>query len=305
MEIRQLRHFLAVAEARNFRLAAERVNLSQQAVSKSILQLERSLSISLFERGRQAVLLTEEGRQLLAYARDILADVRRFDDALADTMGRKHGHLRIGATPNLLSEAIPDTLRIFHERYPEARLSVDRGDFPLLRDTMLQGDLDLILCSSPEQIPRHLVTTSVIARDRNVVVVRKDHPLAQADTVSTAMLAHYPMLAIHNYPRGESYLERIFAGSPAPRPMLKAASIDFAMAWLRRSDFWWIAPLRQARPHMRDGLLAVLPVEPEDAGWELVMATRRHARPTPVVTAYCDIVKAYLGMHEDDNQQLS
>ncbi|MFD2137201.1 LysR family transcriptional regulator [Novosphingobium resinovorum] len=153
MEIRQLRHFLAVAEARNFRLAAERVNLSQQAVSKSILQLERSLSISLFERGRQAVLLTEEGRQLLAYARDILADVRRFDDALADTMGRKHGHLRIGATPNLLSEAIPDTLRIFHERYPEARLSVDRGDFPLLRDTMLQGDLDLILCSSPEQIP--------------------------------------------------------------------------------------------------------------------------------------------------------
>ncbi|MFD2137202.1 substrate-binding domain-containing protein [Novosphingobium resinovorum] len=135
--------------------------------------------------------------------------------------------------------------------------------------------------------------------------MRKDHPLAQADTVSTAMLAHYPMLAIHNYPRGESYLERIFAGSPAPRPMLKAASIDFAMAWLRRSDFWWIAPLRQARPHMRDGLLAVLPVEPEDAGWELVMATRRHARPTPVVTAYCDIVKAYLGMHEDDNQQLS
>ncbi|MFT4053420.1 MAG: LysR family transcriptional regulator [Novosphingobium sp.] len=305
MEIRQLRHFLAVAEARNFRLAAERVNLSQQAVSKSILQLERSLSVSLFERGRQAVLLTEEGRQLLAYARDILADVRRFDDALADTMGRKHGHLRIGATPNLLSEIVPDTLGIFHERYPQARLSVDRGDFPLLRDTMLQGDLDLILCSSPEQIPRHLVTTTVIARDRNVVVVRKDHPLVQAATISTAMLADYPMLAIHNYPRGESYLERIFAGSPTPRPMLKAASTEFAMAWLRRSDFWWIAPLRQAYPQVRDGRLAILPLEPEDAGWDLVMAIRRHARPTPVVTAYCDILKTYLGAQNGNNDQLS
>ncbi|PNU06652.1 LysR family transcriptional regulator [Novosphingobium guangzhouense] len=294
MEIRQLRHFLAVAEARNFRLAAERVNLSQQAVSKSILQLERSLSVTLFERGRQAVLLTEEGRQLLAYARDILADVRRFDDALADTMGRKFGHLRIGATPNLLSEAIPETLQTFHERYPQTRLSVDRGDFPLLRDTMLQGDLDLILCSSPDQVPRHLVTTSVIARDRNVVVVRKDHPLGQSKAVTSAMLADYPMLAIHNYPRGEAYLERIFAGNPTPRPMLKAASIDFAMAWLRRSEFWWIAPLRQVQPHVRDGILTILPMEPQDEGWDLVMATRRHARPTPLVTAYCDIVKAYL-----------
>lgn len=298
MEIRQLKHFLAVAEVRSFRLAAERVNLSQQAVSKSIGQLERQLGVTLFERGRQAVLLTDDGRQLLSYARDILADVRRFDDALADTTGRKFGHLRIGATPNMLSELVPDTVQVFHERNPQTRLTVDRGDFPLLRDSMLQGDLDLILSSSPEQVPRHLITTKVITSDRNVIVTRADHPLARKDSVSTAELSEFPMMAIHNYPRGANYLERIFAGHHTPAAMLKTGSIDFAMAWLRRGDFWWIVPYRQVLPRVRSGELAILPITPLDNGWDLFIATRRHARPTPFVTAYLDIVQAYLAAQD-------
>ncbi|MCY1672033.1 LysR family transcriptional regulator [Novosphingobium sp. SL115] len=308
MRIRQLEHFLAVAEARNFRRAAERTNLSQQAISKSILQLEHDLSLRLFERGRQAVLLTEEGKQLLSYARDILADVRRFDDAVADTMGRQFGHLRIGATPNLLSEVIPDTLQTFHERFPQTRLTVERGDFPLLRDMMLQGDLDLVLSSAPDQVPRDLVSTSTVARDCNVVVVRSGHPLATSLNVSPEDLSHYPHLAFRNYPRGVSFLNTLFAGRAVPRPALLAASTDFATAWLQRSDFWWIASSMQVRRHIQSGTMKVLPMQLVDTGWDLLWSTRRNARPTRHVSAYREIVEAYLATAQFavyDNQQLS
>jgi DNA-binding transcriptional LysR family regulator len=308
MRIRQLKHFLLVAETRNFRRAAERANLSQQAISKSILQLEEDLSFRLFERGRQAVLLTEEGKQLLSYARDILADVRRFDDAVSDTMGRQFGHLRLGATPNLLSEVVPDTLQTFHRCFPQTRLTVERGDFPLLRDMMLQGDLDLVLSSTPDQVPRHLVSTSVVARDHNVIVVRSGHPLAPSGNVSIENLSEYPHLAFRNYPRGEAYLDTLFAGRAVPRPALLAASTEFATAWLQRSDFWWIASSLQVRRHVQAGNLTALPVEPTDAGWDLLWATRRDARPTRHTSAYREILDAYLSgvMHEaSNNQELS
>jgi len=299
MEIRQLKNFLAVAEARNFRRAAERVHLSQQAVSKSIMQLERELSVTLFERGRQSVLLTEEGRLLLPFARDIIADLRRFDDAVSDSTGRQFGQLRIGATPNLLDDVVPATLRQFHDRFTQARLVVERGDFPLLRDMMLQGELDLILSSAPDQLPRHLVSTTVIGRDHNVVVVRAGHPLAGGGPVTAAQLAAYPMLAIHNYPRGEAYLERLFAGSPMPRPALKAGSTDFALSWVRGSDFWWIVPQCQVHRAAFDSGLVILPVEPRDESWNLVLATRRNAARSPLVEAYVEMVIAYTARLRD------
>lgn len=295
MEIRQFRHFLAVAERLNFRSAAEQVHLTQQAVSKSILQLEHELGVQLFERGRQSVLLTESGKMLIPYVRDIIADIKRFEDAVADVVGNRHGQLRIGATPTLLEEIVPTTLHAFLEEYPDTRVVVERGDFPLLRDMMLQGQLDMVMSTEPEEMPAHLIASQVIAVDHNVVVVRKDHPLLDRATATAADLSGYPRASIH-FPRGEHYLERVFAEEQltVPWPTLRAGSTSFAISWTEQSDCWFVAPYLRVLRGIREGRLAIVPMQLDDDSWNVILATRRHSKQSRLQAAYIGQVRACL-----------
>lgn len=294
MEIRQLRHFLAVAEAGNFRRAGERVHISQQAVSKSISQLEQGLNVKLFERGRHSVMLTEQGRWLLAYAQDILADVRRFDDALADLAGDRPEVLRIGATPNLLVELVPSTLLAISDRYSAAKFVVERGNFAILRDLMLQGELDIVLTPEPLSIPRNLLSIEAVGQDANVVVARSGHPLTGQTCLTEDDLARYPFVMTRNYPRGQAYLERIMAGRAMPAPRLLTASTQFAVSWLQKTDCWWIASHLRVRHLVRDGNLVVLDVIPGDENWNISVSTRRYASGSAIRDAWVAILRQHL-----------
>jgi len=96
MELRHLEHFVAVAEARNFTRAAQRLHIVQSAVSASIRTLERDLQAELFNRTTQRVDLTDAGLMLLPQARLILAEVQAARELVADVRGGLRGTLTIG-----------------------------------------------------------------------------------------------------------------------------------------------------------------------------------------------------------------
>ena len=143
---------------------------------------------------------------------------------------------------------------------------------------MARGDLDMILSTAPEEIPRHLVKSSIIGQTHNTIVVRSSHPLAAKSLVRCEDLLDYPHIATMNFPRGADYVTRLFAAEKLhpPRPTLTTGSTVLANEWLQTTDSWWVASQIQVLRQLEAGIFVALKMAEESESWDLVMATRRH-----------------------------
>lgn len=300
MNIRQFRYFLILAETLNFRRAADRLHISQQAVSKSIMQLEEQCGVRLFERGRQSVTLTRAGSRLMPYATEVIAAAHRFEEAIGSLSDTRSGKIAIGATPTFLESLLPEVLTDFQQRYPRVSVKVERGDFSSLTNAMIGGELDVVLSTAPQTLPRHLVTCKVIGQDRNVILVRRGHPLTGSNRpISCQDLASYPAMVTVNYTRGSDFVLQLFEaeGQLPPAPALSIGSTLLAYDRLESTDCWWVAPRLQVERKLQSGAFVALDVGIEDEIWDLVLATRRHSEPLHWVAGFQEIVCDRLKQH--------
>src|ERR1700722_2579297 len=144
MELRQLEHFVAIAEERSFTRAAGRVHLGQSALSVSIRALERDLGVRIFERSTHQVALTDAGEALLPEARHLLTAAVRARDAVAAVRGIVRGTLRIGIMQSLTLVDVASLLARFHDLHPgvEIRTRPALGGSVSLADEVRRGRLD-------------------------------------------------------------------------------------------------------------------------------------------------------------------
>jgi len=124
MELRQLRYLVAIADERHFTRAARKVHVAQPALSQQIRRLEAEVGLPLVERTTRRVALTEAGEVLVAHARRALIELDAAQGELADMVGIRAGHVRIGATGTLGPIDLSLLLARYHERYPEIDLTV-------------------------------------------------------------------------------------------------------------------------------------------------------------------------------------
>src|SRR5919107_2324083 len=152
MEIRQLKAFLAIADARTFTAAAQRIHYTQAALSMQIKQLEREVGVPLFTRMPRRVVLTEAGERLLARAQHILREHDAALAELAELAGAKRGRLRLGSASGMVSaEALPPILRRLRKNHPHAEVSVTSGTSEELVKKIHGGDIDMAFVSLPVQ----------------------------------------------------------------------------------------------------------------------------------------------------------
>jgi DNA-binding transcriptional LysR family regulator len=185
-ELRQLRAFVAVAEELNFTRAAERLHLGQQAISKSVRQLERELGVALLERTTREVRLTPAGTALLESGREALtAAAAAFDRAQA--VGRAlAGTVRVGVTPAIGPATREDVARVLRDDAAELSVSfheVRPGEVPqVLRDRTL----DLVLARTSLDTPD--VDSAPLRPSAVELFVPAGHRLANATTARLAEL---------------------------------------------------------------------------------------------------------------------
>jgi DNA-binding transcriptional LysR family regulator len=148
MTFDQIKTFLWVARLGGFRKAAERLNLSQPAVSTRISKLEQELRAALFERGPGELVLTKHGTLLLSYAEQMMFVEEEIKQRVANP-SEAEGLFRVGASETIAQAWLPDFLKAFSEHYP--RVSVDLTvDISLnLRAELLERKLDLALLMGP------------------------------------------------------------------------------------------------------------------------------------------------------------
>ena len=185
MELRQLQHFMAVAEEQHFTRAAQRVNIVQSALSTSVRSLEDELGAQLFVRTTRQVRLTAAGRLFLDKTRVALDAVQDARDAVAALNGLKRGKLAIGTVQSLPAFLdLPALLASFHAQHPGIEVRLCQGSSSHLLDKVRSGRLDLAIL--PLLDPPNEVETQLIACEALVMVCTPDHPLAGRSGVPLA-----------------------------------------------------------------------------------------------------------------------
>lgn len=194
LTLRQLRYFVALAETRHYRRAAERVGVSQPSLSQQIVGLEAALGLDLVERGRRGAVLTPGGREVRLRAQAILDEV----DALRVQSRAAHagefGTIRLGTTPTLGPYLLPYVVRRLKQTYPALKLIIRDAAPRVLQDELVEGRHDMILTQLPVQSAD--IEVERLFREPLKLAVAPDHPLAGRTTVTNADLAGQDILSL-------------------------------------------------------------------------------------------------------------
>jgi DNA-binding transcriptional LysR family regulator len=149
MELRQLGHFVAVAEEHHFTRAAHRLHIVQSGLSASIRGLERELGTALFTRSTRRVELTEAGRVLLTEARRVLAAAEGARDAVAAVRGLLRGRLRVGIMQSMRGLPLAPALADFHAAHPGVEIELSQAASAELAGRVREAGLDLAFVALP------------------------------------------------------------------------------------------------------------------------------------------------------------
>lgn len=144
MNLRSIEYFLITVEEMNFTRAAERLYISQQALSSHIRRLEEEYSVRLFER-RPALHLTLEGEQMVFYGKQILDSEKKMLAAFSDISTNCRGALKVGISRLRSNVFFPDMWKYFHTSHPNISIELVDGNSSYLDDLLQAGKLDLYL----------------------------------------------------------------------------------------------------------------------------------------------------------------
>jgi len=188
MDTQSLQAFLAVAETESFSLAAQRLHITQPAVSKRIAQLEESLNATLFDRLPRKIILTPAGEALMPKAKHIIQEIQEIKTELNNLSGDISGTLRIGTSHHIGLHHLPHILRQFHTAYPQVKLAMQFLGSEAACEALAQGELDIAFATLPlEDHPK--LNMKPIWRDSLTFVCAHTHPLANIKHPSLAQLA--------------------------------------------------------------------------------------------------------------------
>ena len=192
IDIRHIRNFLAVAEALHFRRAAERINLAQPALSRSIRDLEQRIGVELFRRSRRSVELTPAGTVLLREWRGILDQIERGGQrARAAELG-EIGTVRIAYTDFAIAGELPRLIQAYAQHAPEVEIETRHAVTWRQIVALEQGEIDVGFVTGPIEHPEF--ETLLVQQERCVLVAPKDHPLARRSEISLTDLAGEPFI---------------------------------------------------------------------------------------------------------------
>jgi DNA-binding transcriptional LysR family regulator len=214
MDTRQLEMFRAVAEAESFTAAAQRLHVSQSAVSRQLKLLEEELGTLLFHRTARGVILTPQGEILLSAANRIAREMEDVAAQISETQALKRGLLTIGGGMTVSLYILPKLLRKFRAQYKSVDLRVITATTETILHQLRNREIDIALLTLPivaadlEVIP--------VLKEEMVVVTAGRQPLARERTVDPRSLARQPLILFESGSNTRKAVDGFFLAAGIP-----------------------------------------------------------------------------------------
>lgn len=193
IDFQQLEQFVAVARAKNITRAAQDLNVSQSALSRSIQKLEDQIGQPLFERKPREVVLTDLGELFLDGAKEILKLTENTFSALSES--GNSGRIRLGAIPTIAPYFLPTLLSTFGKRNPDITIQVQEDTTENLIKRCSHGEIDLAILAFP--VVAKYLETEALFDEELFLVVSSDHELATREEITAEAVDEYPFVMLN------------------------------------------------------------------------------------------------------------
>ncbi|WP_154914471.1 LysR substrate-binding domain-containing protein [Klebsiella michiganensis] len=281
IRLRHLHTFVAVAQQGTLGRAAETLNLSQPALSKTLNELEQLTGTRLFERGRLGAQLTLVGEQFLTHAVKVLDALNTAGQALNRKEGLNSDIVRIGALPTAALGILPSVIGQFHQQQKDITLQVATMNNTMLLAGLKSGEIDIGIgrMSDPELMSG--LNYELLFLESLKLVVRPGHPLLQ-ETVTLSRVMEWPVVVSPKgtLPRQNAETLLQSQGCKIPSGCIETLSASLSRQLTVDYDYVWLVPSGAVKDDLRRGLLAALPVPTQGAGEPIGILTRVDATLT-------------------------
>jgi len=298
MDLRQLRHVLALDQYRSFARAAESLGLTQPALSRSIQVLEKSIGAKLFDRDRTRVEPTPVGERLIAQARPLLVHAGDIERDLQQVLGLEVGMLRIGVGPYPADISVGTAVGRLVRRHPGLRVDLSVDDWPALIQRVISGELDVAIAEISLAVEDDRLHVEPLPQHPGAFYCRPDHPLANRVGPTLEEVRRYPLVATALPPRLAQLTNAKYLGvlSRLPEgvatPEIRVETFDLVRRIVMESDAIGSAILSQIKDEVALGQLVVLPLELAWLKTNYGVIRLANRTPAPAAITFIDILRA-------------
>jgi len=254
MELRQLRHFVAVVDCSNLSRAADRVAISQPALTRSIKNLEELLGVILLDRKPRGVVPTEAGLAFYHHAQVVLNACQRLTREVRQLEKGVTGTVYLGVAVMFATHVTSQVAQNLSEQHTGLGLVVNEGYFEDLMRQMLDGRLDIIFSNFPSVGIASELVLEPLLNIHAVVIAGRAHSLASRRVISHADLATQ-LWVIADQPHAQDSFDRYFSseGLPSPRKVLKTNSLGLILSLVQSGKFLAFYPEHMIEESLRNG----------------------------------------------------
>lgn len=291
MDLRLLHTFRMVVESAGITRAAERLHLSQSAVSAHIQQLEQRLGVSLFDRTSKGVRLTQPGEVLNGYSMRILSLVQETEEHLTSLRETRGNRVRLGATDGISSLYLPHTLQMFRREHPGAEILVREGKTTDLLQQVQQDELDFALI--PTILASEAYEVTPLVDLELVVICARAHALASQSWVTLEDLVHHPLVL---YETGCAYRHTIEMAcvslGQVPQVVMESSGLDSIRRAVESGIGVSVLPAASLTD-LRPGAFCVKPLRGVDVRLPVAMVNRKGRYLSAAARAMMEIIRCH------------
>ena len=285
IELIQLRRFVAVVDTGSFMEASRRLNITQQALSASIARTEEMAGVRFLERKRGGrVSLTVFGRLLLTRARTQIAMSERMLSEIELLSDARGGSVTLGIGETMTGRHVATAIRRYHRQQPDVQIRLIEGYTEMMIDKLIAGEVDFV-AGGPSHDPAHGAHLEYrhLFEIRDILVVRRNHPLAGARALELRDLADFTWMMPAF--RGDIYeaihIAHMRAKLPPPKRVIRSDAIAVG-SWLCMDDDYILTVSPDMVGTLIElGALVTLDLADTTIARHACLITRRDNRPGP------------------------
>lgn len=295
MEIRVLRYFLTVVREGGINRAAEVLHITQPTLSRQLAQLEEEVGVKLFHRGAKRITLTNEGILLRRRAEEILSLVDRTQQELTEQDELVEGTVVIGGGELAAMQLLPEIIEGFREKYPLVTFDIFTGNADLVKEQMEKGLIDIGVLLEPVDIEK-FEFIRLQKKERWVVLMRPDDPLAEKESVTAKDLEHMPLI-LPRRTNVQNELSNWLGNSFQEQQVLFTSNLTTNSALMVQRGLAYSLVIEGSVPFWDKEKITYRPLSPELIA-NSVLAWKKQQPFSPATMKFIEYMRCFLGITE-------
>ncbi|MDF3004475.1 MAG: hypothetical protein K0S22_947 [Oscillospiraceae bacterium] len=296
MELLQLRYFQVVATNQHITQSAAQLHVSQPAISTVITRLENELGAPLFERSGRTIVLNQYGKSFLSHVNKILLEIDNAKKEISDLSQNEDKSITLSVTSPQFIQGIDS----FMINNPEIRWRQSVKKLPEITQMLENGTIDLCITSPP--VVGNDIETIILLKDRFVLAVHPDHPLAKEKSVSLSEVAHERFIALHNGLPFREQTDLLFAQMGLTPNIVMECDHYLRREFLKNNAGVTLASRSAQFRHLYDSKIVYVPLNDVESTRDIALSRLKGKYITRASREFCNFLQDYyssIGLNDE------